>query len=219
MAESMDLFQVSTGQIQTAANWILWAGIGLAVAALLGLLVWYVIKQAQYKQLCVIYEQIGDKQIIILDKIRTISLEGSQFFHYQKTKIFSPVFDVKYMSFFKFPGLLGNKTKLGYVIYKYGKKVTPVQMTGFHGIKPIDYDAWNYMVQRFKANIAKYERNQELMRMLPIIGLGMVVLAFIITNLLWGQHIEKMANMIISSASGVAKQMLENSGAVQVLGN
>lgn len=221
MAGEMDLFQVSTSQLQNIGNGILWVGLGLFFAALVGVVVYQLIRLSKYNMSCIIYDQIGDKQLIIPDKVKVVRIEGSVFYHFLKTNIFSPKFDVKYMSFFKQAGFLGfgSKTKLGFVIYKYGEKITPVELTGNYGIKPIDYDAWNYLVQRFKANHAKYERNQELMRMLPIIGLGLVVIAFIMTNLLWGQHIEKMATLILNSANSVARQMLENSGAIQILGN
>ncbi|HEC72256.1 MAG TPA: hypothetical protein ENI36_01470 [Thermoplasmatales archaeon] len=217
-ANNLGFIDVSTMGIQNATVYILWAGIGIAFAAGIFLLIRQIWKMSQYKIKAFIYEQIGNKQILIVDSVRHSKVENLEMWHFKDLNLYSKRFKPIYLTLVK-TKLLGlfPKIQLGFTAYKYGDKIVPCEVKSNPGIEPIDYDAWNYLVHRLRINMAKYQRNQQLMRLLPFIALGAVVLAYILGSLFWGQHVEKVALTILNSAKDVATQTLEKSGAMQII--
>lgn len=214
----LGFIDVSTMGIQNATTYILWAGVGIALAVLMLVLFRKLLSDSQYKIKAFIHEQIGNKQILILDSVKPTKIENTEMWHYKNMDLYSKRFKPTYLTLVK-TMMLGifPKIQMGFTAYKYGDKIVPCEVKANPGIEPIDYDAWNYLVHRLRINNAKYERNQQLMKILPFVALGAVVLAFILGSLFWGQHVENVAMTILSSAKDVATMTLEKSGAVQII--
>lgn len=219
MAGELDVLNVSTQQIQGASYYFLWISIGVVAGLLILFVVYRIYKSSKYKKKVIIYEKIGNREVVSTDWVAESSIDKTKMFHYRRLNKYSPVFDSKYFRLFKsyqFMGLF-PKVFVGFSAFKYGDKIVPCEVQQNPGIEPVDYDAWNYLIQRLRLNQQKYETNQQLMRMLPFLALGAVVIMFIIGNLLWGQHVEKVAMEILDKSSMWATAIMEQSGGIQVI--
>lgn len=212
----LGILDAGTQNIQNAGYLVFWGLLSLVIVAVAIIIAIMAFKNSKYKKTVIIYDKVGDQQIMIPDKVKEVKIDDTILYYYKRLKKYSPKFDAKYETLYKQGGLF-PKTLIGFSVFKYGDKIAPVLVKSNPGIVPIDYDAWNYLVQRLRLNAQKYQRNEQFMRMLPFMALGAVVLMFIIGNLLWGQHIEKVAIQILDSATTFAQAGLERSGAIQVI--
>jgi len=216
MAEAMNL-QFTTGQIQGASVWIFWVLLSLIFLGIIGYMLYLVWKSTKYKIIADVREKVGENFITKPDKVRKVKVEDTWLYHYKNLNKYSPVFDSKFLYIIKKRGIFNWKSFIGFTAYKYEDKIVPCTIKENLVIEPIDYDAWNYLVQRIRINHTKYERNQQLRAMMPYIALGVVMMAFIVGSILWGQHVEKVATGLINSAETTARNILETSGAQQII--
>lgn len=207
-AETLSLLPKTEGLIQQGANYILWIFIGLVVAALIGYLLFRLFQNGRYRIIAVVYEKIGKTHVSFIDKIREVRLGEMKMFHYMKLKKYSNAFDSKFFRLYREYTLFGPVTRKAITLLKDGDKLVPCKIE-YSNIEPIDYDAWNYLINMIGVIKKRYERNETLYRLLPFVALGGVIIAFIVGSILWGQHVEKVATLILNKASEHAMQMAQ----------
>lgn len=219
-APPVTLPSVNTASVQTASNMIFMVLVGLIAGGLVLFVLYKIYQRMTYKYRVTVIEKVGKgeieyttyaKQITDADKNILIDYLGvgqsskwDNFADYLRS--------VKIKTF----GLIPGSVK-GFSVYKIGEKIIPLKVDSNPGFVPVDYDMFNYMQYRVRANIAKYTRENKLMQLLPIIGLGMVVLAFVLGSLFWGKHVEAVATKILSVAAEQSTKILEAGGALQVI--
>ena len=215
-SETLNILNISSSQIQTASYYFLWITVAIVLGVLILWLMYLLWRNSQYKKKVYILEKIGNRPVMIEDKVKETSIDGERLYHYSKLKIYSPKFDPKYEFLVTQKTLFGTKTTVAFRGMKYSDKIVPILFKDNY-IEPIDYDAWNFLIQRLRMNVDKYEKNQNLMRVLPFVALAGVILAFIIGSILWGQNVEKVAILIMEKSTEVATMALQNTGGVQVI--
>lgn len=210
-------FQYNPAQVQGYVNFFWYVILGVGGAILLAFIVWKIWQWSTYKYHVFIYRKIGDAIVKTTDAAKQTKLDGNYMFHYRDLNKYSPVIDPKYFhlytakQFFFF-----KKTMLCFEVFQYGEKIIPAHVTNPH-IIPIDLDEFNYLQSRIKANMTKYQKSNLLLQMAPIIGVGLIVIMFIVGMIFYTKHIENIASMILGNAQQIAQKGLEATGAVQVV--
>lgn len=207
-------------QTQSIATAIFYSFLGLIMGLIVLFLLYKLYRRMTYNIKVTVFERIGNSEIQYDALARQVKDEaGNYLIHYMGIG-YSPVWKdlADYMRNVKTKmfGILPQTMK-GFSVYKVDEKIVPLKVQHNPGFEPIDKDMFNYMVTRIQANIAKYQKKSQLMQLLPIIALGMVVLAFILGSIFWGKHVENIATNILGTAGSTAQSILESSGATQVL--
>lgn len=217
MADLFNFNAIDSLAIQSASYYILFIVLGIVAVALVAWLVFMWWKAKQYKIKVYIDDEVGDTILRREDWARIVKISDEDHMHYRYINKYSPRIDSKYFKLLALPGLF-PKVVQSVRVGKKGDKIFPIYDPSFNHVQPIDYDAWNWLVGMLRMIEAKYKKQDELMKILPYLALGAVVLMFILGNLFWGMHIEKVARMILDTATQIGQRAMEQSGAVQVIG-
>lgn len=205
-------------QVQGFANSAFYIILFLLGAIALFFIVREISKRLSHNIPVTFFNKVGNTEIEMRDWAKRVTLDNKMYYHYLNINKYSPIWSSAYNRIVKYNVfLIIPRAAVGFAAYIEGDKIVPCEVHNNPGIIPVDYDMYNWLVERVKLNHAKYQRNQQLMMLLPIIGLGLVVLAWILGNLFWGNHVERMATMIISSSKDIATMALEKAGAVQII--
>ena len=205
--------------VQNVVNFVWYIVLGIIAIVILGAILYKVYQHLTYTYRVLVYKKVGDTEIVSEVAVKETKLEGNYMFHYKGLNKYSPVIDSSYMRIVQKSQLFGlmKKSYLGFSIFLDGVSIFPIKVQTNPGLVPINIDQFNYIQSRIKANHQKYLRTNNFIAMLPYIGLGLVVVMFIVGMIFYTKHIENISAFIINSAKDQAAQILESSGTVQVL--
>lgn len=178
----------------------------------LGLIGWYFFIRFKYKYRVRMFKKIGETEIEYQDNAALVKLDGNYMFHYRATKKYSPVVSSEFFRIMagKILGFIPDN-KQGFSAYLDGESIFPIKVMKNPGLHPINIDLFNYMEARVKANAAKYQRQNLLLQYLPYVGIGAIVIMFIIGMIFYTQHIERVSSMILDKTTE-ATTLLTNIG-------
>ena len=214
----VDLLQMTTPNVQNIVNFFYYIIIGVIALVLFLFVLYKIYQKLTYNYRVFIYRKVGDIEIVEMDNVKRVKMGGNYMFHYAKLKAYSPVINSKYFRIVK-SKLFGiiPQSFLGFNVYMDGVSIFPMAVTQNPGLTPINLDLFNYMQSRLKANQQKYIKQSVIMQMLPYIGLGLVVIMFIVGMIFYTKHVERVAQMILKATQTVATEALESGGVVQVI--
>lgn len=216
-SQTLNFAGLTTEQIQSGSYYLFFIILGVVAVILIGFFIWKIVQNAKYKVQVTMFDETNEQTIKVHDVAKFSVIDNTEMLHFKNINKYSPKFEPRFFSMLRKYTFWGIKYVQSLTVYKKGDKIVPLMVKSNPGIVAIDYDAWNYLVQRLRMNQAKYEKQQELMRILPFIALGSVVLMFILGNLFWGMHVEKVATAILDKASEIAKLTVQNAGAMQII--
>jgi hypothetical protein len=212
--------QYDPSQVQGMGNLVFSLIVGMAIGAIALFVLYKLWQRLTYPYIVDVHEKVGTGEL----ESRTLAkkiMDGDgntmiDFMGVGRAQVWKEFADylrnVKTTMFFILPTV-----KKGFSIYKIGEKIVPIKIQSNPGIVPVDYDMFNYMQYRIRANIAKYQKQDRLMQLLPILGLGMVVLAFIFGSLFWGKHVENIATKILTVSADKASELIQMAKNTQVI--
>lgn len=212
-------FQPTTAGVSNVVNFVWYLVIGLITLTIIGVILFKIYQAMTYNYRVLVYKKVGDTELISEVAAKETKLNDNYMFHYKGINKFSPVIDAGYMRIVQKSHLLGliKRSYLGFSVLLDGVTIFPIKVQSNPGLVPINIDQFNYMQGRIKANQQKYVKTNQLMQMLPYVGLGLVVIMFIVGMIFYTKHIETISAQILNAAQSQAGQILESGAAVQVL--
>lgn len=216
--EALNFIPSTTG-VQSVVNFAWYIIIGLIVAAIFGIFLYKLYQAMTYNYRVIVYKKIGDTEIVSEQAAKQTKLNDNYMFHYKGINKYSPVIDSQYMRIVQKSHLFGlmKRSYLGFSVLLDGVTIFPIKVQHNPGLTPINIDQFNYMQSRLKASQQKYVRTNQFIQMLPYVGLGAVVIMFIIGMIFYTKHIETISAQILGAASNQAGQILESGGVQQIL--
>lgn len=212
-----NLFQYDVSSTQQYVNFMYYIILGILGVLLITFIIYKLYQWSTYNYVVFIYKKVGDALVKTIDKAKQVRLDGNYMFHYMGLNKYSSVVDPKYFMLFSSKQFgIFPKTTMSFSVFQYGEKIVPAHV-GNPEIIPIDIDVFNYLQSRIKANQAKYSKTNLLLQLAPIIGVGLIVIMFIVGMIFYTKHIENIATLILSNAQTIAQKGIENSGVIQVI--
>lgn len=199
--------QYNPQAVQGVANSIFYVLAGLIAGGILLFILYKIYQRFTYNYTVTVIEKVGSGDIQYTTKAKEVKdSANNHMLHYlgigysqRWTEFADYLRSVKGTMLGIFPTV-----SKGFTIYKIGQKIIPVKVQSNPGLIPIDYDMFNYMQWKVIEIRTKYTKEDKLRQMLPIIALGMVVLAFILGSYFWSKHVENVAAMMLSKAADIA---------------
>lgn len=231
-----DIFTVSTTEVQSYVNFAFWIIIALIAVLVVGFVLWKVLQRLSYPYYVTVHKKVGDMVIKFDDLAKKVTdSSGNYYYHYLGLNKQSPVIKDSFLKIVKKNFMVFiPMSKPGFDVWLQDGKIIPMHTNkalnweysdnpGWHlvpesvAMTGIDYDAFNFMQRQLEHNRAKRVKEDRLWRMMPYIGLFVIVVAWIVGNILYGQHIENVAKTILGYANQAAQKGLENNNIIQTI--
>lgn len=200
-------------QIQSIVSVVFYMVIGLILAAIFAYMLYKLYQNLTYPYHITFHEKVGKAVISFEDKAKEVQEDDNFYFHYKGINKMSDMWHPKFQTIVRrrtFLGLMKQNFK-GYNLYKEGKKIVPM-VVATNSIEPFDMDNFNFVQSQVKTIIRKYTKQHMLVQLAPIIGVGLVVMMFIIGMIFYTKHIETISQNILSTASAKATEILQYAG-------
>ena len=231
MGDILSGFQVTDLQVNSMANTLYYVIIAAFLLGLFGFLIFKFINKLKHNIHVVIHKKIGNAIVKEEDWVMKDYYNGQYFFHYLYMNKRSPIVDDKYMK-------IVNKYRFGIRLpnFKYSVmgfdanfedgKMMPMETNKlidssgnltevtFNGV---DYDMFNFMKAELEAYFNKKKKDDKLMQLAPYLALLVIVVAFIVGQTLYTQHLEKMSQIWLDSVKTTMSSMIEQIGKLQVI--
>lgn len=214
MVSIAELFKYDVAQTQDFSTFILAMVFGILVIGIVMFIFYKIFQAMTYKVHINFYKKVGPALIQFDDKAREFVQDDQYYYHYKGINKLTVQWDPEYQTIVQKKSLFGllKKSYIGFHLYMHGKKIVPMKVSPNPGIKAYDMDMFNFMQSRIKTNIRKYQKQNWLVQMAPLLGLGLVVFMFIIGMIFYGKHIENVANIIINGAKSSATEIVRAAG-------
>jgi hypothetical protein len=232
MVDINSILTYNPDKVQSAVNFVFWAIIALICIGVFGYILYITLKKMSYKLDVTTHKKVGDIAVKDTDRAKKITDgDGNYFFHYLKLNKKSPIVKDSYLKIVKKKWLgIFPMSQLGFDVWVQDGKVIPMDYNFLTkhsergivsyekvALTGIDYDAFNFLQSQIKLNMAKYQRQDKLMQILPYAALFLVIMAFILGMIFYTKHIENISMNILGYAKETAQKGLENSGIIQTL--
>ena len=228
--------QINPGQWMTYAAF---AMIGMVIVVAIIILIWQIYLRLSYNIPVVIHKEAGNNIVVdtTLDWVKKKTVGEDILFNYRNLKKNSPVFEDKYLRLIKYKDILGTKTRLGFVVYykdgainvmDYNKVVVQdeegkISIADVY-LSGIDYNKYNLIKSEVERIRLKHKRKDMLTEMAPYLLMLLIVVSWIIGNVIYGNHIEKVVTQILSygqstvaQSQTLLEQLIDKIGASQVV--
>ena len=215
-----NLFKFNTMEVQSYSSFILYIGLAVIFGLVMIFVIWKLYQMKKYNIHITFHKKLGNASFEYEDWAREFKEDDGFYFKFKGINKMCPQWPADYQTIVKKKSFFGliNKSFVGYHLFQYDKKIVPMMVHSNPGIVAFDMDLFNFMQGRIKTNIRKYQKTSWLVQMAPLIGLGLVVFMFIVGMIFYGQHIEKVAEIIIGGARGQATEIIRSAGIQNIPG-